>query len=203
MITVFTTISVDPNIKSIHYKAYDSDRYLEYEGEVKNPVNAVLAKVLKKDDKVKIILLADDSKDVEKYIQDYKDELAEINKSIHAQIVYGDPVIEVFQENKLVQEKRFRKCIDQIEEGTQIICDITYGQKPMPILQLCVLSFAEKYFNADIKYVTYGSKFESGHVENPHIYNVTDLYYLHELTAAMDAPDGKTAITMLDKFFEN
>src|SRR5574344_847445 len=201
MITVFTTISVNPMITAEHYKIYDADKNLEYDGSVKNPVNAVLAKVLKKDDKVKIILLADESEEVDKYIQAYKDELAEINRSIHAQIVYGDPVIEVFQENKLVQEKRFRKCIGQIEEGTQIICDITYGQKPMPILQLCVLSFAEKYFNADIKYVTYGSLFESGHVKNPHIYNVTDLYYLHELTAAMDAPDGKTALKLIDNYF--
>ena len=116
MITVFTTISVNPMITAEHYKIYDADKNLEYDGSVKNPVNAVLAKVLKKDDKVKIILLADESEEVDKYIQAYKDELAEINRSIHAQIVYGDPVIEVFQENKLVQEKRFRKCIGQIEE---------------------------------------------------------------------------------------
>ena len=33
------------------------------------------------------------------------------------------------------------------------------------------------------------------------LYDVTPLYYLNSLASVMDAPDGKTALERLDKFF--
>ena len=34
------------------------------------------------------------------------------------------------------------------------------------------------------------------------LFDVTPLYYLNSLTNVMTAPDGKTALERLDKFFE-
>ena len=41
--------------------------------------------------------------------------------------------------------------ISVLEKDAEIYADITFGQKPIPMLLICVLTFAEKFFNAYIK----------------------------------------------------
>ena len=63
------------------------------------------------------------------------------------------------------------------------------------------MGFAEKFFDADVKNIVYG-KFRFDDNNSAEIYDVTALYYLNSLTNVMSAPDGKTALARLDKFFE-
>ena len=37
------------------------------------------------------------------------------------------------------------KIVDEIEDNSHILCDITYGPKDLPIVLFSVLNFAEKY----------------------------------------------------------
>ena len=69
------------------------------------------------------------------------------------------------------------------------------------------MSFAEKFFNADIKKIVYGKvefiKHDDGkaYPEKPELYDITSLYYLNNLMGAMEAPSGKEALKSLDSFF--
>ena len=75
------------------------------------------------------------------------------------------------------------------------------------MVMMCVLSFAEKFFDADVKKIVYGKvdfvKHDDGktYPENPELYDVTSLYYLNNLMGAMEAPSGEEALKSLDAFF--
>ena len=87
--------------------------------------------------------------------------------------------------------------------NSQIYADITFGPKPLPMILMCALSFAEKFLNCDVKSVIYGKvNFDDNNkVTSPELYDVTSLYYLNNLTNSMIAADGKEARQNLDEFF--
>ena len=133
-----------------------------------------------------------------------QEELDKINSSIGANIEYIE-VRAPFQETSDVVEKRFRQLAETFEQNCQIFADMTYGPKTLTPVIFFALSFAEKFFDADISHIVYGKvvhnaekKVQEGTAE---LYDVTPLYYLNSLTSVMSAPDGKTALARLDKFF--
>lgn len=180
----------------------------KYTEKVWFPINAILAGKLKKEDEVKIVLLITNTEKDNSLInvQKFKDELNQINESIKAKISY-EIIESTFEETKDVHEKRIRDMISKIENDSEIYADITFGTKPLPMLLMCVLTFAEKFCNADIKKIIYGKvefvKHSDGkiYLENPAIYDVTSLYYLNNLVGSMVAPSCLEAQKTLDAFF--
>lgn len=180
----------------------------KYTEKVWFPINAILAGKLRKDDEVKVVLLITNTEKDNSLInvQKFKDELNQINELIKAKISY-EIIESTFEETKDVHEKRVRDMISKVENDSEIYADITFGQKPLPMLLMCVLTFAEKFCNADIKKIIYGKvefvKHSDGKTcpENPAIYDVTSLYYLNNLVGSMEAPSCLEAQKTLDAFF--
>lgn len=189
-----------------HYPV-DGNSEIEYEGNVRFPINAVLAKSLKKGESVKIVkFITKDSKN--NYLENsrfFNEELDLLNQGIGANIQYNE-IIEEYSEDLRTHENRFRKLINELEDGADILVDITYGQKTLPILLFSTLSFAEKFYNANIQNIIYGKiNYDSDNNiidGSQKIYDITSLYYLNTLTASMEAPNGETAKKMIDNFFE-
>ena len=172
------------------------------------PINAVLTKILHKEDGVKVVLLATITKKTytNKNIEIFKEELEKINESIGAKINY-EIIKTDFVESKKNHENRLRSMLSKIEEGAELYVDMTFGQKTIPMILMCVLHFAEKFFNADVKKIVYGKvefvKHDDGIVypENPELYDLTSLYYLNNLMGSMEASNSKEALKTLDAFF--
>ncbi|MCQ2103417.1 MAG: TM1812 family CRISPR-associated protein [Fibrobacter sp.] len=185
----------------------DGNSEIEYEGNVRFPINAVLAKSLKKGESVKIVkFITKDSKN--NYLENsrfFNEELDLLNQGIGANIQYNE-IIEEYSEDLRTHENRFRKLINELEDGADILVDITYGQKTLPVLLFSALSFAEKFYNANIQNIIYGKiNYDSDNNiidGSQKIYDITSLYYLNTLTASMEAPNGETAKKMIDNFFE-
>lgn len=179
-----------------------------YSGNVLFPVNAILAEKLKKDDEVKVVLLktVTEKGNSGKNAGLFQQELDEINTKIDATITY-ETIDTDFVETKQNHEKRLRAMLSKIEDEAELYADITFGQKPLPMVLMCVLNFAEKFFDADVKKIVYGKvdfvKHDDGkaYPENPELYDVTSLYYLNNLMGAMEVPNGKEALKALDAFF--
>lgn len=179
-----------------------------YKGTVVYPINAVLAEKMKPNDDVKVVLLKTMTQDgnAEKNAELFRQELDAINASIGARIAY-EMIDTAFVETKANHEKRLRAMLAKIEGGAQLYADITFGQKPLPMVLMCVLHFAEKFFDADIKKIVYGKvefvRHDDGksYPENPELYDVTSLYYLNGFVGAMEAPSGAEALKSLDAFF--
>lgn len=172
------------------------------------PINAVLTKILHKEDGVKVVLLATitEKAHTNENIELFKEELEKINESIGAKIDY-EIIKSNFVESKKNHEIRLRSMLSKVEEQAEVYADITFGQKTIPMLLMCVLHFAEKFFNADVKKIVYGKvefvKHDDGIVypENPELYDLTSLYYLNNLMGSMEASNSKEALKTLDAFF--
>ena len=172
------------------------------------PINAVLTKILHKEDSVKVVLLATitEKAHTNENIELFKEELEKINESIGAKIDY-EIIKTDFVESKKNHENRLRSMLSKIEEGAELYVDMTFGQKTIPMILMCVLHFAEKFFNADVKRIVYGKvefvKHEDGveHLENAELYDLTSLYYLNNLMGSMEASNSKEALKVLDAFF--
>ena len=129
-------------------------------------------------------------------------ELDSINSEIGAKISY-ETLESEFKETKDIHETRLKEILDKIEENTEIYADITYGPKPLPMILMCVISFAEKFLNCEVKSVIYGKvDFDDNDKPcNPELYDVTSLYYLNNLTNSMVVDNGKEARQSLNEFF--
>jgi hypothetical protein len=190
------------DITALHYPA-DGNKRIEYDQNVMFPINGVLARTLRKNEQVKVIRLMNSSGMSSENAQKMEAELQTINKNIEAFISFED-AIEDFIEDKKTLESRFRQLITFLEPDTDIIADITYGQKTLPLVLFSVLAFAEKFFNADIRHIVYGKvEFENGKPKagTQMLYDITPQYYLHSLVSAMEAPDGKSAVKIINNFF--
>ena len=192
-------------VYAMHYKVAGNST-IEYEGAVRFPVNAVLARTLKEADEVKIVLLKKDDErgNGDKNIELFKAELNAINNKIGADSAYK--VIETpFDETNGIQEKLYRAMVGELEDDAQIMGDITYGPKPLPMVMLSVFRFAEKFFGADIKNIIYGKvNFITGESmpRNPVIYDITALYYLNAVTEEIEADSSAEAVKLLDLLIE-
>lgn len=200
---IFCDIPMKKNMNAMVY-AGTGNTNCNYTKHIMFPINAVLAESLKKGDEVRVILLRTLDKDSnsEKNSGLFMQELDSINSEIGAKISY-ETLDSEFKETKDNHEKRLQDMLDKIEENTEIYADITYGPKPLPMILMCVISFAEKFLNCDVKSVVYGKVDfdENDQPSNPELYDVTSLYYLNNLTNSMVADSGKEARQNLNEFF--
>ena len=201
---VFSNLPMKKELHSFKYRV-DGNATIEYGGEVIFPVNSVLAKNIKKGEKVKVVLLS--KVDVEGNCAmnagEFQKELNTINRNIGADIEYVI-LTTPFEETRDVHETLLRDMIAKLEDGAEIVSDITFGPKPLPIIIFAVMNFAEKFFKAKIRNIIYGKVdfVDDGGGKtkpiNPVIYDLTSLYYLNNLTNAMEYKSADDAVKALD-----
>ncbi len=157
------------------------------------PINAYLEKNVASGDELKIILLLKKDQ-IGHYNQNrkaFEEELSEVNSSLGASIDLV--VVETdFSQKKAIHEELMGKIVDEIEEGTHLIADITYGPKDLPIIIFTALGFAEKFLECEIDAIIYGqANFVDGHAVNTKICDMSPLYYLNSVTNIIkcDEPD--------------
>lgn len=200
---IFCDIPMKKNMSAMVY-AGTGNTNCTYSKPVMFAINAVLADSLQKNDEVRVVLLRtlDKAGNSGKNSGLFMQELDAINDEIGARITY-ETLDSEFKETKDIHETRLKEMLDKIEENTEIYADITYGPKPLPMILMCVISFAEKFLNCDVKSVVYGKvDFDDNNKPcNPELYDVTSLYYLNNLTSSMVADNGKDARQSLDEFF--
>ena len=183
----------------------DGNKALEYEKPVRCPINSILAKTLKKNERVKVVYIMTPGKNSE-CVQNRKNfmkELDGINEGIGARISY-----EIVEMEFLPTKKTYNKLITdltkKIPKNAEIFTDITFGSKPEILSYFCALRFVEEFRDAVVQYIVYGKvefNIVTGHIEHPMIFDITSLYYLFKLIGAMGGADSKTASTMLKNFF--
>lgn len=200
---VFSTIPMQ-DVKPAIYKS-EENKAIEYDKPVRFPINALLAKTMKKDDEVKVIRILTEGEFTAENTRLQKEELERINSGIGAKISYVE-ARETFKETSPVLQSRFQQLVNVLENDCAIYADMTYGPKTLTPILFYVLGFADKFFNADTKNIVYGKivfNKEKKAIENSaELFDVTSLFYLNSLVSAMNAPDGKTALKIINDFFE-
>ena len=179
-----------------------------YAEEVYYPINAILADKLKKDDEVKIVLIqtidktdTDEQNNVIENTKKFKTELSHINESINAKINYVE-VSADYNEFKENHEKRIMVILEQMEEGSELYGDITFGPRTVPMEMLCAFAFAEKFYDTNVRKIVYGQvQWKNNEPDKPQLFDITSLHYLNSLTYNMQPDSVEKAMESLKRFF--
>ena len=108
---VFSNLPMKKELYAFRYVA-DGRKSMQYEGEVIFPVNSILAKSLKRGEKVKVVLLSKDDPEANSQTNEkiFRAELDRINESVGADITYVN-IMTPFVETRSVHENILRAVI--------------------------------------------------------------------------------------------
>jgi len=197
-----------PNeVKPVVYPV-DGNKALEYNKPVRSPINAVLAKTLKKGEELKVIYIMTTGKNshCEENKAIFIKELKDINAEIGA--VLNDDTFDSVEIEFLATKQTYNKLITdlikKIPEDAELYVDITYGFKPEIISLFCALRFVEEFHEAIVEYFIYGkAEFnkETRNLEDQLIFDITSLYYLFKLIGSMGGAEPEKASNILKEFF--
>ena len=203
-IVIITAPMMNPDRLKAKQYPVDGNKSIEYEKEVRCPINGVLAKTLKKGDEVKIIYTMETSKNsnCEQNKEIFINELEDITRDIGVVFSY-DTVDIPFEPTKETYNTLITDLTEKIPDNAEIYTDITYGSKPGILSLFCALRFVEEFRNAIVQYIVYGKADfnKEGDIENPKLYDITSLYYLFKLMGTMGAANAETATKTLKDFF--
>ena len=163
------------------------------------PINSFLSQTMKKDDDIKAVLLV--KKDGNEYYkqnaENFIAELEKANASIGAKISYV-AIDTDFSQDKQTHEKLMGRIVDEIETGSHILADITYGPKDLTIIIFSVLGFAEKFLRCEIDNIVYGkADFVGNEITKSTICDMTSLYLLSSVTNTINCNDPGKARQLL------
>ena len=162
-------------------------------------INAFLEKTMTQTDELKVLLLMKKSpvSEHEKWAQCFIDELNAVNASIGAKIEYKKIESE-FSEKGFVHEALLTDIINEIEVGSHLISDITYGPKDIPFVMFAALNFAEKFLQCEIDNILYSQvDFSDKRTINAKICDMSPLYYLNSAANVINCTDPEKAKAML------
>ncbi len=196
--TIICNIPMREKIASVVYSSDDQSIPVS-DKEFRFPINSYLSQTLNADDEIKVILLAkrDGNEFTQNNIEIYKDEIenicVEIGVKNEVAIIDTD-----FSQNKETHELLMGKIIDDIDEGSHIFVDITYGPKDLPVVIFTALGFAEKFLRCDIDNIVYGqAEFDGNRVIGSKICDMIPLYYLSSVTNTIKCEEPDKARQML------
>lgn len=166
-----------------------SDRAVRY------PICAFLEKNMTAEDDITILLLIkkDETGHFERNKRLFEEEIMCVNSQIKANVEIK--VIDTaFSQDKLVHEQLMGMIVDEIEDGSHLVADITYGPKDLPIIVFATLGFAEQHLGCEVDNIIYGqASFVEGHVVDTKICDMSPLYYLSSVTNSVHCDNSDKA----------
>ncbi len=165
---------------------------------VRYPINAFLKETLKPYDELKVLLLV--KKDIYTHYKKNTEEfLAELKEANTVGAVINHTIIDTdFEESRAVHEQLMGKIVDELDTGSHVLVDTTYGPKDLPIVIFAALNFAEKFLDCTIDNIIYGqASFINGKAVDTKICDMIPLYCLSSITNTIHCNDSVHARTML------
>lgn len=197
--TIICNIPMRENVDLNVYESNDDSLPVSAEA-YRYPVNSFLSQALLPGDELKILLLVkrDGTDHYKDNVLNYKFEIEPICKEKGISVKYE--ILETdFNETKETHSKLLGRIIDELDVGSHIIADITYGPKDLPIVVFSALFFAENYLGCDIDNIVYGQAiFVDNKVVKTTICDMNPLYYLSALSNTIKCDDPQKARRMIN-----
>lgn len=162
-------------------------------------VNTYMGNNMVAGDEYKVILVATKDKNdaYRTNIQLFKEEINNIAQKVgNVKLEYVEKVFD-FSQEKAINQELMVGLMNEIEDESSIIADVTYGPKSLPIIEFTILGFAENHLNCDIEHIFYG-KANFGldkrvDPENGELCDLVPLFYLTAVTNMLNVNDTKEA----------
>lgn len=168
------------------------------------PVNSFLSQIINTKDQLKVLLLVkkDGRNNSAVNVQKFKDEMESFCIPLAIEPVYSI-IYTDFSQEKTVHTQLMGRIIDEIDDESQIVADITYGPKDLPIVVFSALFFAENYLNCSIDNILYGQAlFDGNNVIKASLCDMTSLYYLSSLSNTITCKDPIKARQMISSLLD-
>lgn len=181
--------------KECVYKAVDCPR-LENNIPTNFPIIAVMSKFWNKGEDIKIIAIKQNNPNCEKNLEYFKKSLTD-----KFGIKNPDNIIDLVEiedtEFSSAHLYTFKEIIKRIDDGDTLYVDITYGTKPIPMIQMMVLNYVNQYkTNVLIESVCYG-KFYHNEMR-AELYDVTSLFYMNGIVNALSKIDAENPVEIIE-----
>ena len=203
---VFVTLRMADDMEKRQFPV-DGNALWEYEGEGEYAVNAVLAKTLKKNDDVKIILFVTEagdkagSKNAQLFMEELNSRNETLGANIHYEIIPSDFVTSKGNMNNL-----YIRMIKNFEGMEELSADITFGPKFLPLLIFSAMQFGEKFYDCSIGNVIYKkTEFKNGKIDpdSQLICDYTPLYLINSFINTIESTTGDNAIKAVESLLED
>lgn len=188
-----TTIALQERLSAVSYRNIEGAEYLDNDREFTNPVLIPLKNLAGKGEKVRItaILTNDGNGRCERNFKTFKEEVEALRDEIGFEYDGIEEVSVEYAESTMKHLNFFEALIEHIHDSDELIVDITYGNKPTPIVLQLALTFAYLYKeNTVVKALTYG-EFVHGPDKKGYIYDVSALFYMNSIMAEMTSAKPK------------
>lgn len=182
-----TTIALQEHLSAISYRNIESTEYLDNDREFTNPVLISLKNLAEKGEKIRItaILTNDENGRCDRNFKIFKEEVETLRGEIGFEYDSIEEITVEYAESTMKHLNFFEALIEHIHDDDELIVDITYGNKPTPIVLQLALTFAYLYKeNTVVKALTYG-EFVHGPDKKGYIYDVSALFYMNSIMAEM------------------
>ncbi len=177
-----TVISMQPSDKfnAVHYSAQEGDTLLENDIKTHYPILIAIRNTVIKREKIAVNIVVTDNCE---YVPKNKDTFMEELNEARDEIGFEYELKEIHTSMKETSDKHlelFEDIIKSIDKDDELYTDVSYGEKPTPMVMMMVLNYAyDLCENTDIKAVIYGAKnHATGTTE---VYDVTSLFYMNSV----------------------
>ena len=164
------------------------------------PIISFLSRTVEDVDDLKVILLVkkDGNEYYKRHLDAFKAEMSEVVDSSKKSVEYT--IIDTeFSQDKEVHEQLMSMLVDEIDVGSHVMVDITFGSKDIPIVVFSALGFAERFLDCSIDNIVYGkAEFRDNQVVSSVICDMIPLYSLVSLTNSIKCDDPDEAKKMLE-----
>ena len=169
-------------LKKVKYEPVDGVG-LKVERETYFPVSLLVDNYAEKDEEIELICLKEkDNPDIDRNYEILKDEISEILSNRNCKCNYK--VIELDTDESIDNHLHaFAEIIACVEDGDTIHSCVTFGTKPIPIIEMMALDYAYKVKkNVTIGSVVYG-KIDRRDPANTvaRIYDITALFFMSQI----------------------
>ena len=186
----------------LQLKVYEpqGNSLLEY-GETHFPIIPTINGYVDDGEEIKLITLTYDTENCAHNLEILKQELEDL-KADRGIVCELDSILVPADESVSATLHVFQEFIDRVDDDDELFACITYGSKPMPIVEVMALQYAYRIKrNASIECVVYGSiDFNAPAPYPSKIYDVTSLVKLDEivrLLAERGIEDPETVIASI------
>ena len=185
-----SSMTLQPFLNPVHYNNTESVPMLENSMVTPFPALIPISNLAKGGEKIRVttIITKDPDGRCAGYYNNYLEELERLAQENGFQ--FTADIIEVdYSESSAKQLKLFEDLICNITPDEELIADVTYGNKPTPMVMLMALSYAYRYIdNTSVKAVIYGeldhtkkADRSKGEVQQGNIFDVSSLFYLNSV----------------------
>lgn len=197
--TIICSLPFKPNVDKVIYESTDMSMKVANR-EVRFPVNALLEGKITDEDELKVLLLVKQDKNnfYEKNKEFFLEELYQVTDKLHVKVGV-ECIYTEFSQTREVHESLLDELIDNIEDDSHILADITYGPKDEPIIIFAALKFAEKHLNCDVEGIIYGlAQFDDNHhVVEGKICDMSSLFYLSSVADSIECTTAEKSRRMM------